>query len=110
MSKLIDLTGLSEFLKKCKEIFAEKGSGGSTLQITGTYNGNDSEFTCTSGHSLDDVKNALLAGILVVVDVVVNNNERYITNDISVFHDEYGWYAYSKTFCNGMIDNWVVQS
>lgn len=83
--------------------------GGSTLQITGTFNGQDNEFTCTSGHSIDDIKNALLAGTPVIVDVTDSDQIRYITSDISVFYDG-GWYAYSKTFAPGAIDNWVVQN
>ena len=84
--------------------------GGSTLKITGTYNDNDNEFICTSGHSIDNIKDALLAGTLVVVDATNSDNQRYITSDISVLNDGGIWYAHSRTFANGLIDSWVVQS
>lgn len=80
------------------------------LQITGTYSNSDNEFTCTSGHSVADVKDALLAGTRVIVDVTDSDNFRYVTTDISVVQDSGSWYAISHTFTSGIIDSWVVQS
>ena len=71
MNKLIDLSGLSEFLKKCKELFVLKKDAPQPLIVEGSVDPNDYYFTPLDGQpSYEEAEQAFMEGIPVILKFV----------------------------------------
>ena len=83
MSKAISLTGLSEFLKKCKELFAEKEE----KYIIIDWEGKDSNDATKKAEVDAQLKNIYLANPLALFSVVfVNYGEYNLTSSTGLGH------------------------